>query len=173
MLLSVAEIGLVDTERLLVSSFSKSEHSASGSGSSLSAAAHSCRARRNSLVMKSACSTVLRWHVLPWFFSPMKSDGGLTASTAGVSLRRQNGIGLGLSPKSLDAWLSPPPAPLGRGPSLSAYKSVLQDPARRRSTLSPAAAFSAARPAHHRPHDLNRLPWGLARPVRALEHLAR
>ena len=44
---------------------------------------------------------------------------------------------------------------------------------RRRSTLSPAAAFSAARPAHHRPHDLNRLPWGLARPVRALEHLAR
>ena len=90
MLLSVAEIGLVDTERLLVSSFSKSEHSASGSGSSWSAAAHSCRARRNSLVMKSACSTVLRWHVLPWFFRPMNSDGGLTGSTAGERLRRQN-----------------------------------------------------------------------------------
>ena len=93
MLLSVAEKALVDTEPLLVSSFSKSEHRASGSGSSLPAAAHSCRARRNSSVMKSACSTVLRWHVLPWFFRPMKSDGGLTGSTAVFTFRREkNGI---------------------------------------------------------------------------------
>ena len=89
MLLSVAEKALVDTEPLLVSSFSKSEHRASGSGSNLPAAAHSCRARRNSSVMKSACSTVLRWHVLPWFFKPMKSDGGLTGSTAVFTFRRE------------------------------------------------------------------------------------
>ena len=105
MLLSVAEKALVDTEPLLVSSFSKSEHRASGSGSSLPAAAHSCRARRNSSVMKSACSTVLRWHVLPWFFRPMKSDGGLTGSTAVFTFRREkNGIAATNGDTKTTAW---------------------------------------------------------------------
>ena len=36
---------------------------------------------------------------------------------------------------------------------------------------SPWTASSASFPAHRRPYDLNRLPWGAARPLRALEHL--
>ena len=122
MLLSVAEKALVDTEPLLVSSFSKSEHRASGSGSSLPAAAHSCRARRNSSVMKSACSTVLRWHVLPWFFRPVKSDGGLTGSTAVFTFRREkNGIAARTNGDTL-----PTPVRRGKGAKTSGRMAVFQ-----------------------------------------------
>ena len=73
----------------------------------------------------------------------------------------------------VDPWFSASPSGSDSRPSLSAYKSMSTGVSPLRSALSPAAALSAARPAHRRPHDLNRLPSCLARPVRALEHLAR
>ena len=65
----------------------------------------------------------------------------------------------------------PPPGRLGGRPSLSAYKSMSRTALLPCRIPSPWTASSASFPAHRRPYDLNRLPWGAARPLRALEHL--
>ena len=63
------------------------------------------------------------------------------------------------------------PGRLGGRPSVCAAKSMSRTALLPGDFPSPWTASSASFPAHRRPYDLNRLPSGADRPLRALEHL--
>ena len=93
---------------------------------------------------------------------------GASASELVVNVGLQTGANL--YPANLDPWVTSP-RHFGGGPSPSVHKSVLRASFCPCKIPSPWTASSAPFPAHRRPYDLNRLPWGAARPLRALEHL--